>query len=293
MNVRALHFSLLTVAIASILIVGCGSAEYSALPDTSPKEYRSRLSHVHVTIADLESDVTAEVEFGKEVGARILGTYRPLNDPELNRYVNLVGRSVALHASRPELEFRFQVLDSDTINAFAAPGGYIFITTGALQMMSDEAQLAAVLAHEIAHVTEKHIVNELGIRGVDDSPVTGLSRLLGAGSDPIRVAFAQAVDQAVDILFTYGLKQEDEFEADYIGTLLLAQTGYEATAMLRYLESIAEIKGEALEVIDRTHPAMDARFSALREIIDLYDLAELDNPIMKERFESHVKIIHN
>ncbi|ADU66009.1 peptidase M48 Ste24p [Desulfurispirillum indicum S5] len=293
MNVRALHFSLLTVAIASILIVGCGSAEYSALPDTSPKEYRSRLSHVHVTIADLESDVTAEVEFGKEVGARILGTYRPLNDPELNRYVNLVGRSVALHASRPELEFRFQVLDSDTINAFAAPGGYIFITTGALQMMSDEAQLAAVLAHEIAHVTEKHIVNELGIRGVDDSPVTGLSRLLGAGSDPIRVAFAQAVDQAVDILFTYGLKQEDEFEADYIGTLLLAQTGYEATAMLRYLESIAEIKGEALEVIDRTHPAMDARFSALREIIDLYDLAELDNPIMKERFESHVKIIRN
>lgn len=293
MNVRALHFSLLTVAIASILIVGCGSAEYSALPDTSPKEYRSRLSHVHVTIADLESDVTAEVEFGKEVGARILGTYRPLNNPELNHYVNLVGRSVALHASRPELEFRFQVLDSDTINAFAAPGGYIFITTGALRMMSDEAQLAAVLAHEIAHVTEKHIVNELGIRGVDDSPVTGLSRLLGAGSDPIRVAFAQAVDQAVDILFTYGLKQEDEFEADYIGTLLLAQTGYEATAMLRYLESIAEIKGEALEVIDRTHPAMDARFSALREIIDLYDLAELDNPTMKERFESHVKIIRN
>src|SRR3989304_6169141 len=131
----------------------------------------------------------------------------------------IVGRSAAQYANRPEIEFRFAILNTDIVNAFAAPGGYIFITKGALRLMEDEAELAGVLAHEVAHVSERHIVKELNIKGTEASPSAGLARIVGGGTDTMRAAFTQVVDKAVEILFEKGLKRQDEMDSDRIGTM--------------------------------------------------------------------------
>ena len=104
-------------------------------------------------------DIQAEVAFGREIAARILGR-EPLRDnAELARYVTLIGQALALNSGRSELSFYFAVLDSEQVNAYSTPGGYVFVTRGALKQMRDEAELAAVLAHEIAHVQLRHIIN--------------------------------------------------------------------------------------------------------------------------------------
>ena len=165
----------------------------------SPRQARQRLGQLRQFDFDPE-DVSIEIDFGREVAAHLLGRYSLLDDDQLQRYVMQIGRNQVNYVYRPELEFYFAVLDSDHVGAFAAPGGYVFVTRGAVENMEDEAELAAVIAHEMIHVTERHIVKELGIRSGEGGMVSGLARILGGSGDPARAAFSQAVEQALEIL---------------------------------------------------------------------------------------------
>jgi len=98
---------------------------------------------------------------GRQVAARIAGNFGVWNDKSWTLYVNLVGRALAPYSERPDIKYRFAILDTDDVNAYAAPAGYIFITRGLLKKLDSEAQLAGVLGHEIAHVARKHIVKEV------------------------------------------------------------------------------------------------------------------------------------
>lgn len=256
---------------------------------TAAEDYRKRASHEGAGSYTKVSDVEAEIKFGRDVGARVLGRYRLQDDKRLTRYLNLVGKAVALHAGRPEIEYRFALLQSDNVNAYAAPGGYIFITTGALAQMRDESELAAVLAHEVAHVTERHIVKALNIRGADQSPEAGLARLVGGAGDPARVAFHQAVDKAMEILFEKGLQQQDEFDSDRIALTLLANTGYDPGALKRYLARVQALKGGETKVVSTTHPSFDSRLAKIDELARSEGFAELKQPTVKERFNEYVK----
>ena len=213
-----------------------------------------------------EGDVTAEVSFGREIAARILGRYKTNNNPALIKYVNLVGLSLARNTNRPELEYHFTVLDTNEVNAYAAPGGYVFVTSGALQLMKDESELAGVLAHEIGHVTEMHVVKELKIKGVDDSITTGLAQLVGGSTDSARAAFAQAVDKGLDIIFKDGYKREDEMQADKTAVTICALSGYEASGLAKYLDRTRAMK-EKVPDTDQTHPTADARIAQINQII--------------------------
>jgi predicted Zn-dependent protease len=250
---------------------------------------RASTSDAVVTDEDIRSDVEAEIKMGREIAARILGRYGVVEDAELVRYVNLVGKSVAINAGRPEIEFRFAILATDTVNAFAAPGGYIFVTKGALNLMSDEAELAGVLAHEVAHITEKHIVNELGIKGTSTSAASGIAALAGGSTDAARVALQTAVDQAVSLLFEKGLKREDEYEADSVGTLYLANTGYDPKALQRYLKKVEALKGDSVSVMNSTHPAFGERLQSLSTLLADAGMNELSYPTVQERFEQNIK----
>src|SRR5690606_16704874 len=106
--------------------------------------------------AVVPADANEGTESGNEAAAVLRGAAPELNDPTLQAYVNRVGSWGAQHRQRPALPWRFAVLDDADINAFAAPGGYVFITKGMLARLTSEAELAAVLGHEIAHVTEEH-----------------------------------------------------------------------------------------------------------------------------------------
>jgi len=211
-------------------------------------------------------DVEAEVAFGREIAARILGRYKMLNDPDMIRYVNLVGLSLVRNTNRPELEYHFAILDTRDVNAYAAPGGYVFVTAGALRAMKDESELAGVLAHEIGHITEMHVVRELKIRGTDDSITTGLAQLVGGSSETARAAFSQAIDKGLEMIFKDGYKREDEMQADRDAVTLCALSGYDASGLARYLDRIGTSK-EKVPDPDGTHPTMDTRLGQIREVI--------------------------
>ena len=132
--------------------------------------WRRRVSAESTDIA--REDVSEEIRFGREIAARMVGRFGLYNDPQLMKYVNLVGRSLSQSTNRPELDFHFAVLNTSEINAYAAPGGYVFVTRGAIEKMQDESELAAVLAHEMTHINERHVVKELNIEGPGEFKVS-------------------------------------------------------------------------------------------------------------------------
>lgn len=230
----------------------------------SDAQFRQRASSSDEVFS---SDIDEEVRFGREVAARVIARYGLDENPKLIKYVNLVGRVIARTTNRPELEFRFAILKTDEINAYAAPGGYVFITRGALLRMQDESELAAVLAHEIGHIVEKHVVKELKIKGSEESATMGLAAMIGGSSQSARTAFSQAVDKALDMLFKDGYKREDETQADKDAVLLCALAGYEPTGLVKYFERLNAAKGKNTEVLDKTHPSYVDRIAWLKGTI--------------------------
>jgi len=251
-------------------------------------DFRTRRSAAILEDTNLD-DIKAEISFGRDVAARILGNMQLSRDEELTRYINRIGKGVAANAGRPELAFHFAVLESESVNAFAAPGGYVFVTTGALRLMADEAELAAVLGHEIGHVSARHIVKELKIRG-EDREGKSLTSLIGGTTDPIRLALQQMVDQAVSILFERGYQKQDEFEADRIGSALLALSDYDPTALQRYLLRINAAKGTTTADMHRTHPPNSERSDALIAFLNENGIPGSDSgAINQERFKHYVQ----
>jgi len=242
-------------------------------------------SHTGNTVEDVE----AEVHFGKTIAARILGQFHVYDDEKLTRYVNLVGKSLAMNASRNDITFSFAVLDADFINAYSAPGGYVFITKGAIQAMQDEAELAAVLAHEVAHITEKHIVKEFKIKGKERSATAGLSQLLSSSQSSTTAIFSQAVDNAVKLLMNTGFKEKDEYESDEVAVMLLAATGYDPTALRRYLKRTRKLENKANKASTHkpTHPPTFERLSALKKTVKKNKLHKLKLPKGKIRFSKY------
>ena len=106
--------------------------------------------------ATTDIDESQEISLGAGISSNLLGAALPLQNQAVQEYVNHVGRWLSLHTERPDLPWHFAVLDDNNVNAFAAPGGYVFITKGLLARMKSEAELAGVLAHEMAHVLKKH-----------------------------------------------------------------------------------------------------------------------------------------
>jgi len=253
--------------------------------------FRARLSDTAVSGGSDNADVIAEIQFGREVAARILAREGLYDNPELTRYVNLVAAALARFTDRPELTFHVAILNTDDINGYAAPGGYIFITKGAIAQMKDESELAGVIAHEMAHITRRQIVKELKIRGNDNSPVAGFARFMGAAGDPIKIGFLKLVNEAMDILYNRGYKVEDEREADSTATMTTAFAGYDPDGLAHYLERIKTIKGEPTSILTRTHPGFDQRGHRIQSIIAEEGLEGAQYKTGKDRFDSYKKTL--
>ena len=250
-------------------------------------EARKRISSSGDEFADV-SDIEAEIVFGRELSARILGNYSLIDDEKITRYINLVGKALALYAGRPELEFYFGILDTEEVNAFATPGGYVFITKGALMKMENEAQLAGVLGHEIAHVAKKHVVKELHIKGDEGSASGGMAGLIGGPSGTLSTALDQALDEASTILFNRGYKIADEIEADRVGILLASVAGYDPLALKEFLSSVRNF-----EVEDKTykgeHPVFEVRMREIDKTLDEHGLKNVKKAKVRDRFYENVK----
>lgn len=218
-----------------------------------------------------------EVRIGRIVSARILATYPLSENQKLQKYVTLVGNTVAAYSSRPALDWHFAVLETPVVNAFSAPGGYLFITTGALGQVTSEAELAAVIGHEIAHATEKHILKEIKRANVLAAGVDLAQSEVGRGglSDDLARKIA---DLANEKLFKTGIGRREELDADRVGVQLAAAAGYRANAYLHFLESLsalAKSRSSAFAQLGATHPRPDDRIKAIRPLAGKEDKGQL------------------
>ena len=181
---------------------------------------------------DVEISDSEEQQLGAQVSERIRQRYGVVQNQPIHRYVTLVGMSLAQASGRPNLPWKFIVLDTDAVNAFAAPGGFIHITRGALANMKNEAQLAGVLGHELTHVTEKHTIRaiqkgKLVQMGANES-LSGNSALMG-----------KLVDKAYDVV-EKGFGRGEELEADEKGVVLANNIGYAPQGLNEFLSMLMD-----------------------------------------------------
>ena len=211
-----------------------------------------------------EISESEEYYIGRAVAAQVLTRYKALNDPGLNGYAQKVAQAVALASDRPSTfkGYHVQVLDSSEVNAFAAPGGFIFVTKGLLKLVKNEDELAGVLAHEVAHIAKKH-----GLKTIQTSRLTSAFTILGSEAaksytssqvSQLTSAFEGAVDDVVNKLVVNGYSRDKEFEADKFGAQYAKAANYDPGALKTFLARMqkAEIAGGGMF---KTHPSAAKR----------------------------------
>ena len=266
-----------------ILFYGFATSGYS-------QEFRLRAHHLFWK--NQEANTEREIDFGRGVSAKILGKYPILRDERTVRYISQIGTGISAQLGRPELRYYFGILDTDEINAFAAPGGYIFVTRGALILMRNEAQLAGVLAHELAHVDQKHIVRKLKLQSTDRSVTSGIAQVLGGASLSAKIALERLNDLAFKMLMEEGLSKEDEADADQKALEMLMSTGYDLQSYLDYLQSLKPYleQGQA-KILSKTHPTIEFRYNNLREFIIKNDLENFKGKKNEKRFQKEISTL--
>lgn len=200
-----------------------------------------------------------EIVLGRQVAGNLLGAAPLVKDPRLQKYVNDVGRWVANQSERPELPWHFGVIEANDINAFAAPGGYIFLTRGLYRLLRNEAELAGVLAHEIGHVVRKHHLKLL-----QQSRLVELGGKLAAKQVGDNAAAQKVIGSGAEVV-ARSLDKGAEFEADRIAVVLAARAGYEAyafPAVLQLMGHSAKDDG-SVALLFKTHPLPDDRLEKL------------------------------
>jgi predicted Zn-dependent protease len=227
-----------------------------------------------------------EIQIGTGVAETLLGASPLYDDGELQRYVNEVGMWVAQQSERPGLPWQFGVNNSDHINAFAAPGGVIIVTRGMMAQLRNEAELAGVLGHEVAHVTRKHHLNALRKNAVMSLIGTGVS---AASAESKHADLVKKLMGPTRELYARGLDKADEYEADRIGVVLAARAGYDPFGLPTVLTTLASAdpQDNFLSLMYKTHPLPQARLDRL--VPGLSTLEAIKAPQNSERFQQMVR----
>lgn len=204
-------------------------------------------------------DESEEIAIGRQIAGDLLGAAPLVKDARLQKYVNQVGAWVASQSERPDLPWHFGVIESEDVNAFAAPGGYIFVTKGLYRLLQNEADLAGVLGHEIGHVIRKHHLKLLQQSKLVDLGGKALSKQVG-GNDKVQ----QLIGSGAEIV-ARGLDKDAEFEADRIGVVLATRAGYDSYGLPGVLQQIGHISRDegSVALLFKTHPLPDDRLAHL------------------------------
>ncbi|MHB1061256.1 MAG: M48 family metalloprotease [Thiobacillus sp.] len=206
-----------------------------------------------------------ENRIGRQISGNLLGAVPLVRDNKLQNYVNLVGNWVALQSGRQEVTWHFGVLDTEAINAFAAPGGYIFVTKGLYRLLNTEAELAGVLGHEIAHVTQKHhlkVLKQSSLIGALGQAASSKAK----GSDQV---VQNLIGNGAEIM-ARGLDKNAEHEADRVGMVYAARAGYDPWGLPSVLQDMAALPAgdNRTSLLYKTHPHPADRLAALGEAVD-------------------------
>jgi len=222
-----------TWAVLAALLGGCA---------TNPVTHKSEISFV---------SPAQELEIGKQGYGPVIQEYGLYDDAALQAYVNTIGQKVAHVSHLPDLEWHFTIVDDAAVNAFAMPGGYIYITRGLLVYLNSDAQLAGVLGHEIGHVTRRHTASQM-----TQQQLYGAGFALGSILSPTFQRYSGAAQQAMSLLFLK-FSRTDESQADELGVEYSTKAGYDSReifATFAMLKRIGDQSGQRLPGFLETHP---------------------------------------
>jgi predicted Zn-dependent protease len=232
-NARATR---LILAAATLLLAAC-----SVNPATGERNFTAFMSPED------------ELQIGRDQHPKIIQQFGGIyNDPKITAYVDRVGQNLAQVSELPELDFTFTVLDDDIVNAFALPGGFVYISRGLLGLANTEAELAGVVGHEIGHVTGRHSAqrhSQSVLAGIGTAGVSILSSVF-LGTSVVGDAIGQGAG-----VYLQGFSREHEFEADTLGVRYLSRTGYETAAMASFLSSLEAFSALKAKVSGLPDPA--------------------------------------
>ena len=202
----------------------------------------------YIQVANISDE--QEIEIGKQTNQQILSQYQLYNNPQIQQYVSDLGQELVSNSDSRDIPFTFQVVASDEVNAFATPGGFVYVTTGLLRTAENRAQLASVVAHEIAHINQRH-----GVKGLKQAVAAqGIAGAAGVQTSELaQIAYRLTLDLPQSRSF--------EYEADANGLQVLTQSGYPTSAFANFLAKL-EAGGNTPEFI-RTHPTSQNRIDAL------------------------------
>lgn len=211
--------------------------------------------------------VADEIQLGRQAQQQVRQRVPQLSDPQVTRYVTSIGRRLATRAGGPRYPYSFSVANQREINAFALPGGPVWIHRGAIAAAANEAQLAAILAHEVAHVSRRHAAAQI----TKNLVANGLIGLLGAVLGNDRSArTAQIGAQVLADGYMLEFSRDDEREADAVGAAIMRRAGWDPREMIGFMEMLRRQQGQnpgAVEVFLSSHPAPAERIHQLRRTI--------------------------
>jgi predicted Zn-dependent protease len=230
-------------------------------------EQAESINRTAVAVEKTYQDITPEQEYyiGRSVAATVLGTYKPYDEAAVNQYVNTLGQTLALFSDKPETfgGYHFLVMETDEVNAFAAPGGLILVSRGLLRCCRSEDALAAVLAHEIGHVQNQH-----GLKAIKKGRLTSAlaivaveagKSLAGANLAEVVKAFEGSVTDVTATLVNSGYARAYENEADAAAVQILTRAGYDPRALVDLLTEMKPRLAADARGFGKTHPSPETR----------------------------------
>jgi predicted Zn-dependent protease len=220
-----------------------------------------------------------EIEMGNAIAAGLLGASPLVKAPQQQKYVNGVGRWLALNSGRPDLPWHFGIIDTTAINAFATPGGNVFVTRGLVERMRSESELAGILAREIAHVVQRHYLNDFR----KSAPKWLIADVVSLKTNGLASDSARAVARVGLEAYVRGLPRDDVFEADKIGVAIAARSGYEPYGLVAVLQALAALppNDPAMALFLKTHPTPADRLATLeKDLPPWYESFAKPNPAL-------------
>jgi predicted Zn-dependent protease len=284
---------LLFAGCAAVVEMGTTAAHQAGVITREEKAYYDRRAQETDSTVRPMTD-REEYYVGRAVAATVLGQYRLYRDDRLNLYLNRVGQALALASDRPLTYggYHVAILDSDEVNALACPGGTILITRGMFNRARNEEELAAILAHEIAHVNHKDGVKTIQrSRWVQAATALGAdaARQLGQGQlDELASLFEGSVGDVVKTLLVNGYSRADELAADQSALIIMIRLGYDPNGLTDYLARLAQEQGAgARQGFFATHPGMGDRLAEARATIAANKWQQVNHQVRDERFAAY------
>jgi predicted Zn-dependent protease len=214
-------------------------------------------------------DTAKEVSVGREVEKAVLEKYELSSDPVYINRVNSIGGKIASSSDRKDVEYRFGVVESEDVNAFALPGGSVYVTTALLKEVDSDDELASVIGHEVGHISARHPAKRLESQ-LGYSFLVNLAYILDTRSANIKNKAWEDITAATNVTFsliTLGYSRRDEILADRLGAIYAKRAGYSARAAVTFMEKLAAKEKRTPEwlVFTRSHPYAKDRIAALEE----------------------------